>query len=78
MGIRSLVEQELRSLQKELAVLSQINEKRAHLALDKIEVRGAALSLTSLYNGMERILTQIVIDRNESVSESANWHQCTA
>jgi len=74
MGITSLIERELQSLQKELQVLSQVIAKRNKMPLDEIEVRGAALSLASLYNGMERILKQVVIDRGESLSDSPNWH----
>lgn len=74
MGITSLIERELQSLQKELQVLSQVAAKRRLAALDEIEVRGAALSLASLYNGIERILKHILIDRGESLSDSPNWH----
>jgi len=70
----SLIEHELRSLQKELDVLSLVISKRSQVPLDEIEVRGAALSLASLYNGMERVLKQILSDRNETIGESPNWH----
>ena len=70
----SHIETELQSLQKELGVLSLIIAKRNQAPLDEIEIRGAALSLTALYNGMERILKQILIDRNEAITESPNWH----
>jgi uncharacterized protein YutE (UPF0331/DUF86 family) len=70
----SLIEHELRSLQKELDVLSLVISKGRQVPLDEIEVRGAALSLASLYNGMEKVLTQILSDRNETLGESPNWH----
>jgi hypothetical protein len=70
----SLIGTELQSLQNELGILSLIIAKRNQTPLDEIEIRGAALSLAALYNGMERILKQILIDRNEAVTESPNWH----
>ena len=70
----SLIERELQNLEKELQILSLVTTKQRHLPLDDIEVRGAALSLASLYNGMERILKQIVLYRGESLSDSPNWH----
>ena len=74
MSKASLIEHELRSLQKELDVLSLVISKRRQVPLDEIEVRGAALSLASLYNGMERVLKQILSDGKENVGESPNWH----
>ena len=74
MSKASLIEHELRSLQKELEVLSLVISKRSQVPLDEIEVRGAALSLASLYNGMEKVLTQILSDRSETLGESPNWH----
>jgi hypothetical protein len=70
----SLIDHELSSLRKELGVLSLVVSKRDRVPLDDIEVRGAALSLASLYNGMERVLKQILSDRNVILGESPNWH----
>ncbi len=69
-----LIDHELNSLRKELGVLSLVVSKRDRAPLDDIEVRGAALSLASLYNGMERVLKQILSDRNVTLGESPNWH----
>lgn len=55
-------------------MLSLVISKRRQVPLDEIEVRGAALSLASLYNGMEKVLTQILSDRNKTLGESPNWH----
>lgn len=74
MDTSSLIKRELQSLEKELQVLSQVIAKRRQLPLDEIEIRGAALSLASLYNGMEQILKQIVLQRGESLSDTPNWH----
>ncbi len=74
MSKTSPVEQELRNLRKELGVLSLVIAKRSKAPLDDIEVRGAALSLASLYNGMERVLKQILSDRNQVLTEASNWH----
>jgi len=73
-GKASLIDHELRSLQKELGVLSLVISKRRQVPLDDIEVRGAALSLASLYNGMERVLRQVLSDRDRHQGEGPNWH----
>jgi uncharacterized protein YutE (UPF0331/DUF86 family) len=65
---------EYRSVEKELKVLSMINAKRAQRQLDEIEIRGAALSLASLYNGLERILVTILTIRNEEIPRDEMWH----
>jgi len=62
------------SLRKELEVLEQILLKRERGALNAIEIRGAALSLASLYNGMESILKRILTLRGDPVTDHANWH----
>ena len=74
MSVSSLVKQELQNLRKELSVLSLVISQKDKASLDDIEVRGAALSLGSLYNGMERVLKQLLLDRNTSISDSPNWH----
>jgi len=74
MSKEPLIEQELKNLQKELGVLSLVIAKRDRAPLDDIEVRGAALSLASLYNGIERILKQILSHSKEAFGKSANWH----
>ena len=74
MSKASFIEHELRSLQKELDILSIVISKRNRAPLDEIETRGAALSLASLYNGMEKVLTQILFDRGQALAESPNWH----
>jgi uncharacterized protein YutE (UPF0331/DUF86 family) len=65
---------EYRSVEKELEILSMINAKRTHTELDEIEIRGAALSLASLYNGMERILVTVLTNRKEQIPRDEMWH----
>ena len=74
MSKAAFIDHELSSLRKELGVLSLVVSKRNLAPIDDIEVRGAALSLASLYNGMERVLKQILSDRNVTIGESPNWH----
>lgn len=70
----SLIEQEIKNIQTELEVISQILQKKKQRPLDAIEVRGAALSLSALYNGMEKILLHILTNKGESIRESGAWH----
>ena len=66
----ALIGHELSSLRKELGVLSLVVSKRDRAPLDDIEIRGAALSLASLYNGMERVLKQYLLDRNLTLGKA--------
>lgn len=70
----SLIEQEIKNIQTELEVISQILQTKKERPLDAIEIRGAALSLGALYNGMEKILIHILTDRGEKIKESRAWH----
>ncbi len=63
MNIRLRVDQEIGKIKKERDVLELINKKKSIKSLDDIEIRAAALSLSALYNGMESILVNILLDR---------------
>lgn len=65
---------EFKNVQKEIEILAMINAKRAQKQLDEIEMRGAALSLSSLYNGMERILVTILTNRKVEIPRDQMWH----
>jgi hypothetical protein len=54
---------ELSQIRKELAVLLRLIGKTRRLGPDEIQVRAAASSLQSIYNGMERMLQSVMKDK---------------
>ncbi len=70
----SLTEREIKNLQHELNIVSLVLRKKQQGPLSAIEIRGAALSLTALYNGMESLLKHILAERKEFVKENQSWH----
>ena len=43
--------------------------------MDEIEIRGASLSLGALYNGMERILSDILKSKGIILKDKDSWHK---
>ena len=54
---------ELSQIRKELAVLLRLIGKTRRLGPDEIQVRAAASSLQSIYNGIERMLQSVMKDK---------------
>ncbi|QEN03381.1 hypothetical protein EW093_01235 [Thiospirochaeta perfilievii] len=74
MKLHKLIDAEFASINKELDVLELLNKKlQTNLSLDEIEVRAAAMTLVSIYNGIEKVLERIVKDRNLKL-DGSNWH----
>ena len=69
-----LIEREIKNLQQELKIVSLVLRKKEQEPLSAIEIRGAALSLTALYNGMESLLKHVLAGRRLFVKEGQSWH----
>ena len=54
---------ELSQIRKELAVVLRLIGKTRRLGPDQIQVRAAASSLQSIYNGIERMLQSVMKDK---------------
>ena len=54
---------ELSQIRKELAVVLRLIGKARRLGPDEIQVRAAASSLQSIYNGIERMLQSVMKDK---------------
>ena len=67
-------ESEIINLNKELEIVNLVINKKRLNGLDSIEIRGAALSLATLYNGIERVLVLILIDKSGPLKENSKWH----
>jgi len=68
------VDFELRQITKELQVVGRVNQIRQASELDEIQIRAAASSLQSIYNGIEKILVSILKQRSFAIEESTAWH----
>ena len=65
---------ELNQITKELNVIDRLNAIRKKADLDEIQIRAAASSLHSLYNGIEKIILLVLNDRGISVPKGDAWH----
>ncbi|MGL1890634.1 MAG: hypothetical protein OCD02_03360 [Spirochaetaceae bacterium] len=74
MTLEERVEAEIKNINRELEIVILLTKKlNTNLSLDDIEVRAAALSLVSIYNGIEKILVRI-IKKKHTFQENSNWH----
>lgn len=74
MNLQQRVESEIKNITTEMDVVEILNKKlQSNLSLDSIEVRAAALSLVSVYNGIEKILERIIKDKY-TFNANSNWH----
>ena len=65
---------ELGQIRKEVAVLNRMLGRRRSLGRDEVRVRAAASSLQSIYNGMERMLQTVLMEKGSSVPEGPSSH----
>ena len=56
-------------------VILLLNKKHDINQLDEIEIRGASLSLAALYNGIERILSDILKSKGILLKDQESWHR---
>jgi len=65
---------EISRVKKELGIISIIDAKKCVSGLDEIEIRGAALSLATLYNGLEKLFILMLKSLEVSIPNDNNWH----
>jgi len=75
MEINKQIANEITNLEKELEIIILLNKKNKIRMLDEIEIRGASLSLAALYNGMERILNDILKKQFKVSTDNQSWHK---
>jgi hypothetical protein len=74
MDVSLQIQSEIDGLNKELEVLSILNLKRQGSDLDDIEIRAASLSLSALYNGIEKILLDVLKEEGQFIKNEESWH----
>lgn len=65
---------EFDQIDKELEILVQLRDKNKKQELDNIEIRAAASTLHSIYNGIEKIIIFLCENQNITLIEHSNWH----
>ena len=73
MDSRAVVRSEIENLRLELGFLTTLIAQRTD-ELDGTEIRAAALSLSTLYGGVERIMLEALRDRSGVRPQGLNWH----
>lgn len=74
MALSSPIQSEIEGLHRELEVISTLNLKRLKSNLDAIEIRAASLSLSALYNGIEKVLLDILREDGQFIKNEQSWH----
>lgn len=72
--IKHKIDYEIKLINKECEVLGILIKKANNTKLDEIELRAAAASLQSVYNGLEKIIIQIFKHNDFSIPNSRSWH----
>ena len=65
---------EFKQIEKELSVIDMILKAKNNKLLDEIELRAAASSIHSIYNGIEKIIIQIFKDQNIEIRATSKSH----
>lgn len=74
MKLKTLIDSEFQNINKEVAFISRIINGNENKLMDDISIRAAALSITTIYNGIEKILVQILVSKGIKIKESLSWH----
>ena len=68
------IEFELRQIEKELKIINVLKKVIINTELDDIQIRAAASSLHSIYNGIEKILLIRIKDLDSDFKLDDKWH----
>lgn len=68
------VNDELEDLNRELELIELLLKKHSLKPLDDIEVRAAALSLSTVYNGIETIIIFLLKARDVTIPTGSRYH----
>jgi uncharacterized protein YutE (UPF0331/DUF86 family) len=65
---------ELKQIRTELGVINRIAGKHMRLGRDEVQIRAAASSLQSIYNGIEKMIGLVLKNKGHSPKESPTSH----
>ena len=65
---------EFENIDRELRLVHLLIRKSEDNPLDEIEIRAGALSLSTIYNGIEKVIQFALKDKNVAIPSGGNWH----
>ena len=65
---------ELEHVNRELDFVKMLRVKQENQPLDDIEIRAAALSLSTIYNGIEKVIIFVLKSLGSEILSGRNWH----
>lgn len=65
---------ELEHVNRELDFVKMLRVKQENQPLDDIEIRAAALSLSTIYNGIEKVIIFVLKSLGSEIPSGRNWH----
>lgn len=74
MTIDDRIKNEIQSIQSEKQFIELIIRKKESFGIDELELRGAAFTLTSIYNGIEKLLLHLLKKNNIALDTGHDWH----
>jgi hypothetical protein len=74
MDYGAAIRSEFENIDRELDLIELLLRKSNQNPLDDIEIRAAALSLSTIYNGIEKVITYAVKDQAIPLPSASNWH----
>ena len=74
MDYRDTVRNEIQNVFHELDFVNSLVAKRTETELDDVEIRAAALSLSTIYSGIEKTMLHVLKDRHGLRPKGPNWH----
>ena len=72
--LRTTLAFELKQIRTELSVINRIAGKHKRLGRDEVQIRAAASSLQSIYNGIEKMIGLVLKDKGQSLKEGPASH----
>jgi hypothetical protein len=72
--VSNKIDFEFKQIEEELEILAMLKAILKSDQLDKIQLRAAASSLHSIYNGIEKILYQVLKENDITLKSDSRWH----
>lgn len=74
MDYETAIRGEIENIKRERELVELLLTKSKDHPLDDIEIRAAALSLSTIYNGIEKTLEFVLKDSDAQLPSGRNWH----
>ena len=74
MKITEKIKIEIQNIINEKQFIAMYAEKLLNHELNEIEIRGLALTISAIYNGIEKVLKFLLESKNISIAKNEAWH----